>query len=92
MVNGLVVSMGYLDIANNTLAELMALYHGLKIASKERNSFHYYAATIANIQDLLKLEWDVSSNEAKFCIWESPPLDMQDLLLSNAMRVPYPKA
>ncbi|GAU39885.1 hypothetical protein TSUD_69330 [Trifolium subterraneum] len=68
---------GYLGVTNITLAELMAVYHGLKIAreagynrlfcysdsktvldllSKERNSFHCYAAIIANIQDLLVLE------------------------------------
>jgi ribonuclease HI len=124
---------GYLGIANNTFAELMALYHGLKIAreagnnrlfcysdsktvldllSTDMNSFHCYAATIANIQDLLKLEWDVSvrhslregnfcadflatlgsANEAKLSIWESPPSNMQNLLLSDALRVPYPRA
>ncbi|GAU33259.1 hypothetical protein TSUD_333820 [Trifolium subterraneum] len=126
-------SSGYLGVTNITLAELMAVYHGLKIAreagynrlfcysdsktvldllSKERNSFHCYAAIIANIQDLLVLEWDVSlkhsvregnfcadflaklgsANDEKFSIWESPPPDMQDLLLSDALRVPYPRA
>ncbi|GAU37589.1 hypothetical protein TSUD_365100 [Trifolium subterraneum] len=33
-----------------------------------------------------------SANDEKFFIWESPPPDMQDLLLSNALRVPYPRA
>ncbi|CAJ2644087.1 unnamed protein product [Trifolium pratense] len=72
---------GFLGIANVILAELMALYHGLKIARtsgynhrlcypdsqtvldlvlKRYNSYHCYAAVIANIQDLLKLHWEVS--------------------------------
>ncbi|GAU47984.1 hypothetical protein TSUD_272290 [Trifolium subterraneum] len=100
---------GYLGVTNITLAELMTVYHGLKIAreagynrlfcysdsktvldllSKERNSFHCYAAIIANIQDLQL----GSANDEKFSIWESPPPDMQDLLLSDALRMPYPRA
>jgi ribonuclease HI len=70
-----------LGISNNTLDELMTLYHGLKIArasgyhrffcysdsktvldlvTKGYNNYHCYVIVIANIQDLLELDWDVS--------------------------------
>ncbi|MCI23251.1 hypothetical protein A2U01_0044429, partial [Trifolium medium] len=33
-----------------------------------------------------------SANDAKLSIWESPPLNIHDLLLSDTPRVPYPRA
>ncbi|PNX92804.1 ribonuclease H [Trifolium pratense] len=43
----------------------------LDLISKDRNSFHCYAATIAKIRNLLKLEWELSLRhslrERNFC-------------------------
>ncbi|PNX59771.1 ribonuclease H [Trifolium pratense] len=84
----------------------------LDLVTKGYSNFHCYAAVIANIQDLLKLDWEVSllhtlregnactdfltklgsKNDTKLSIWDSPLEDMKDLLLSNALRVAYPRA
>ncbi|MCI22455.1 ribonuclease H protein, partial [Trifolium medium] len=71
---------GYLGIANNTFPELMALYHGLKIAREAGNSCADFLAKLG------------SANDAKLSIWESPPLNIHDILLSDALRVPYARA
>ncbi|KAK2406152.1 hypothetical protein QL285_041919 [Trifolium repens] len=84
----------------------------LDLISKDHNSLHSYAATVTNINDLLKLKWEVSlfhssreenscakflaklssTNDAKLSILETPPLNMQYFLLSDALRVPYSRA
>ncbi|CAJ2646723.1 unnamed protein product [Trifolium pratense] len=72
---------GYLGLKDNTFAELMAIYHGLKIARdlgfssilcysdsqtvldlilKGHSIYHCYAVVITNIQDMLKLNWDIT--------------------------------
>ncbi|CAJ2665276.1 unnamed protein product [Trifolium pratense] len=124
---------GFLGISNNTFAELMAVFHGLKIArergyrrihcysdsqtmvdaiSKDLNSFHRYAAVIASIKDLLQLDWEVrlshslregnagadflakigSANDDKLTFWESPPVEMESILQSDALRVLHPRS
>ncbi|XP_045810247.1 uncharacterized protein LOC123904656 [Trifolium pratense] len=100
---------GFLGVADNTYAELMIV---LDLVTKGYSNFHCYDAVIANIQDLLKLDWEVSllhtlregnactnfltklgsKNDTKLSIWDSPLEDMKDLLLSNALRVAYPRA
>jgi ribonuclease HI len=73
----------FLRIANNTYAELIAIFYGLNLASYQGctvcccysdsktaidlimkpvsvNRFHSYASVIANIKQLMSLEWEVN--------------------------------
>ncbi|PNX83362.1 ribonuclease H [Trifolium pratense] len=93
---------GFLGIANNTLAELMTLYHGLKIARASAYHRFFCYSDSKTVSDLVtKGEGNVcadflaklgSTNDDKLSMWESPPNDLKKLISADALRVAYTRA